>query len=79
MRLAILDLPAAFDQAELTAVLSHFAPVLGIDVIRDGDPLHPLVLVQFSATPSRLEEITLKIDSHALLGHPVRAHIMLHE
>lgn len=79
MRIVLLDLPADFDSAALSDALSHFAPVQGIDVIRDGNPAAPMVLVAFAADSSRLAEIALQLSNRALLGHPVRAHVMMHE
>jgi hypothetical protein len=79
MRIVLLDLPADFDQQALTETLSHLAPVQGIDVIRDGNPDQPMVLVSFAADSSRLSEIALQLSTRALLGHPVRAHVMMHE
>jgi len=79
MRLVLLDLPADFDQNALSEALSHYAPVTAIDVIRDGNPDEPMVLVSFASDSSRLSEIALHLDNRALLGHPVRAHVMVHE
>ncbi len=79
MRLMLLDLPADFDQTALAEALSQYAPVTTIDVIRDGNPAAPMVLVGLSADSSRLSEIALHLDNRALLGHPVRAHVMMHE
>lgn len=79
MRIVLLDLPADFDQDALSEALNHYAPVLGIDVIRDGNPNEPMVLVSFAADSTRLSEIALHLDGHALLGHPARVHVMLHE
>jgi hypothetical protein len=79
MRIVLLDLPADFDQEALTEALSHHAPVQAIDVIRDGNPDQPMVLVSFTADSSRLSEIALQLGNRALLGHPVRAHVMMHE
>lgn len=79
MRIVLLDLPADFDQDALSEALSHLAPVQSIDVIRDGNPNEPMVLVSFAADSSRLAEIALQLSNRALLGHPVRAHVMMHE
>ena len=79
MRVLITDLPADFDPDALLEALEHHAPVQGLSVIRDGNPNQPVVLVNFAATASTLSTIAFKLNDHPLLGHPVKAHVMMHE
>ena len=79
MRVLISELPADFEPDHLIEALEHFAPVAGFSVIRDGNPDRPVVLVKFEGTASTVSNIALRLNDHLLLGHTVKAHVLMHE
>lgn len=79
MKILLSGLHADFDRDLLSERMSHFGPVSGIQVVSEGDPDKPWVLVEMAIDPAQATEVARRIDGIYFRGRFLHARVMLHE
>jgi hypothetical protein len=79
MKIMLSGLHADFDVDTLKERLNHFGPVTGVQVITEGDPDKPWVLVELAVDAARATEVARRIDGIYFRDRFLRALVMHHE
>lgn len=79
MKIMLSGLHGDFDADTLKARMSHFGPVKDIQVITEGDPDKPWVLVELAIDPAQATEVARRIDGIYFRDRFLRALVMPHE
>lgn len=78
MKLILSGLPPDADLDALRERMSHFGPVLGIEVVREGDPERPWFVVEMGLSVADATEIARRIDGIYYKDRTLHARVMLH-
>lgn len=78
MKLLLSGLSPETNLDKLRERMEHFGPVLGIDVIREGDPDRPWFIVELAIAPDVATEVARRIDGIYYHDRFIRARVMLH-
>lgn len=79
MKILISGLQADFSPERLSERMAHFGPVLGVEVVRDGDPDKPWALVEMDLDASAATEVARRIDGIYFIDRFIHARVMLHD
>lgn len=79
MKIMLSGLHADFDVDTLKERMNHFGPVTGVQVITEGDPDKPWVLVELAVDAARATEVARRIDGIFFRDRFLRALVMHHE
>lgn len=77
MKLILSGLSAETDLATLSARMSRFGPVRGIQPVREGGPLRPWFIVDLDLPPGASNAVARRIDGIYFNGRFLRASVML--
>lgn len=58
--------------------LSRFGPVSKVSIVRDGDPEHPVVVVEMALTDQQAYDLTTRITDIWHDGRHIDARLLLH-
>jgi len=78
MKILVSGLQPDFDLEALRERMSHFGPVVDIDVVRDGDPRQPWAIVEMALGVAEATEVARRIDGIHHVDRFIRARAMLH-
>lgn len=78
MKILLSGLRPETDIDALRERMSHFGPVTGIEVVREGDPAQPWFLVEMAIAPGEATEIARRIDGIYYKEQFIHARVMLH-
>lgn len=78
MKLILSGLSPETDLDRLRERMTHFGPVLGIDLIREGDPDRPWFIVDMDIPPDVATEVARRIDGIFFHDRFIHAQVMLH-
>ena len=77
MKLILSGLGPETDLERLTERMGHFGPVLGVEVILEGDPDRPWFIVDLDIPPSAATAVARRIDGIYFHGRFLHASVML--
>lgn len=78
MKIILSGLQPDFDIERLRERLSKFGPVLGIQVVREGDPDKPWAIVDMDLGVAAATEMARRIDGIYYIDRFIRARVMVH-
>ena len=77
-RIMFSGLDADITEEKVRARLEKVGSVVSVDIVRDGDPNAPVVVVQMDITDETAFRLTSRVTDYWLDGHHINARLMLH-
>lgn len=77
-KIMLTGLSAASTEESILAWLGEFGPVLQIDIIRDGDIDHPVVVVEMDIDVEEAANLVSRLSDYWHKGNLVSAQLLLH-
>jgi len=77
-KILLTGLGATSTEESILVWLSQFGPVLRIDIIRDGDTEHPIVLVEMNIDSEAAANLVFRLSDYWHEGRLVNARLLHH-
>lgn len=78
-KILLTGLPATVDPERLKARLETFGPVIDVNVILDGNPEQPWVIVEMDLDLVAAQAVAQRIDGIYYIDRFLGAHVMTHD
>lgn len=79
MKILLTGLQPDFDPDALRERMSKLGHVVGVQVVRDGDPQQPWALVDMAMDAASATEVARRIDGIYYIDRFIHARVMLHD